>query len=1034
VACRGSNPVLVGRTEQLAVLAEVLADARQDGHPTLLIGGEAGVGKSRLLAELAAMAPDARLLTAGCLQVGGEELPFTPFAAVLRGLVRELGADPVTAMLPGRGVPELARLVPEFGEPDEGGAPGMARTRLFEEMLTLLGRLAESGPVILLIEDAHWADESTRSLLAFLIGQQRELPGVLVMATFRSDELHRAHPLRPMLAELARTDWVRRIELPRLTRRETGQLASQILGRELDPALVTRLHARSEGNPLFAEELIRCADLDRELPESLRDLLLGTVQQLPDATQAVLRVASSGIEPYGHALLAVVAGLGEDALTAALRPAVTANVLIASGDGYSYRHALICEAVNGDLLPGEDERQHARYASAIDADPSLAGPGRAAIEAAHHWYWAGDAVRGLSGAWRAVAEVAQTVAHAERLALLGRVLRLWDQVPDAAERTGTDRSGVLEQAMLTAELAGDYQRGLAFADAALAELDPVAAPARVAYILCKRSVFKKFLGQPGGGDDLRAALALVPAEAPADTDGRSTAATATRAEILLEMAYFGVTDRDRAYAEEALALARQSGAVGVEVNALLTLAIGATAPAFQAAPGSEALTLIARAHATAARGGHFRAAVRAAALESYLLEAAGEHERSAEVARQGMREAEANGLSRALGTFLAINVAEPLFALGRWDESLELAERALELSPPTLYQSALRMRLTFVALARGQVEAAAEALSAARKALSDAPYQDQYHLTLAELTVRVRLAADGPAAGLDEAIGVTERYNLSRAVPPHGWPLAIALAHASVTALRAAAGDQAEALALAGRSVALLGRLQTSTGGLAADGPLQRAYRLTLQAQVATASLVQDRGATAWLVQDRGATASLVQDRGATADRPASDRTAADRAAAARAAWDEAAGAWEAVRQPYERAIALTFAAEAELASPPGWPGPDREAAGERLRAAALLAAQLDARPLADTITSLARRAGVALGDKTPPSSGRVGLTDREFEVLRLVAAGRSNRDIAADLFISAKTASVHVSNIMAKLGAANRTEAAAIANRHQLV
>ncbi len=130
-----------------------------------------------------------------------------------------------------------------------------------------------------------------------------------------------------------------------------------------------------------------------------------------------------------------------------------------------------------------------------------------------------------------------------------------------------------------------------------------------------------------------------------------------------------------------------------------------------------------------------------------------------------MREAEANGLSRALGTFLAINVAEPLFALGRWDESLELAERALELSPPTLYQSALRMRLTFVALARGQVEAAAEALSAARKALSDAPYQDQYHLTLAELTVRVRLAADGPAAGLDEAIGVTERYNLSRPPP-----------------------------------------------------------------------------------------------------------------------------------------------------------------------------------------------------------------------------------------------------------------------------
>ena len=197
-------------------------------------------------------------------------------------------------MLPGRGVPELARLVPELGEPDEGHASDVARTRLFEEMLTLLGRLAEPGPVILLIEDAHWADESTRSLAAFLIGQQRELPGVLVMMTFRSDELHRTHPLRPMLAELARIDWVRRMDLPRLTRRETAQLARAILGREPDPVLVTRLHARSEGNPLFAEELIRCADLDRDLPESLRDLLLGTVQRLPDATREVLRVASSG--------------------------------------------------------------------------------------------------------------------------------------------------------------------------------------------------------------------------------------------------------------------------------------------------------------------------------------------------------------------------------------------------------------------------------------------------------------------------------------------------------------------------------------------------------------------------------------------------------------------------------------------------------------------------------------------------------------------------------------------------------------------
>ena len=995
--------MLVGRTEQLAALADALADTRQGGHQAVLIAGEAGAGKSRLLAEFAATAQDARVMSAGCLQLGGDELPFTPFAAVLRGLVRELGADKIAAMLPGRGTPELARLVPELGEPDENREPGEARARLFEEVLTLLGRLAEAGPVILVIEDAHWADESTRSLLAFLIGQQRELPGVLIMMTFRSDELHRAHPLRPMLAELARISWVRRLDLPGLTRRETGQLAGRILGREPDPALVARLYARSEGNPLFAEELIRCADLDRDLPESLRDLLLGTVQRLPDATRDVLRVASSGIEPYGHALLAVVAGLDQEGLAAALRPAVMANVLLTSADGYSYRHALICEAVNGDLLPGEDERQHARYASVIDANPSLVGPARATIEAANHWYWARDAARALSGAWLAAADITQSVAHAERLALLGRVLRLWDQVPDAAERTGTDRPGVLEQAMRTAELAGDHHRGLAFADAALAELRPADAPARVASMLCKRSMFKMHLGRPDERDDLHAALALVPADGPAGTGGLPPAWVATRAEIVQRLARFGVTARDRAYAEEALALARQCGAAGTEANALLTLAIGATAPAFQAAAGSEALALITRAGQIAARSGQFQVALRAASLESFLLEAAGDYERSAEVARRGMREAEANGLARAIGAFLAINVAEPLFALGRWDESLEMAEHALELSPPPLHHSALRMRQAFVAVARGQAEAASEALAAARQILSDAPYQDQYHLTLAELSVSARLAADGPGAGLDEATGVVERYDLSRSGPPWAWPLAIALAHVSLAALRQET--------LAGQSAALLGRLADLSSGLVAQGPLQRAYRLTFEAQVTTASFVKNQMASA-----------------------------ADTASAARAwdeaarAWDEAARAWDALGQPYELAVALTFAAEAELAGQAGPAARDREAVGERLRRAAPLADRLGARPLADTIATLARRAGVPLAAKTQSRPDRLGLTDRELEVLRLVAAGRSNRDIAADLFISAKTASVHVSNIMAKLGAANRAEATAIAHRRHLI
>ncbi len=1028
-----SCPVMVGRADQLAALREAFEAASVGEYRAVLIGGEAGVGKSRLVAEFTAEftngAGPAWVLTGGCLQLGRDGLPFAPFVAVLRDLVRELGSEAVTAMVPGRGGPELARLLPELGEPDGGRDP--VPSRLFEEWFTLLGHLAEagSGPVVLVIEDAHWADESTRNLLTYLIGQQRALRGVLIAVTFRSDELHRTHPLRPLLAELARIEWVQRVDLPRLTRGQTEELAARLLGHEPEPPLAARLFERSDGNPLFTEELARCADLTRDLPESLRDLLLDAVQRLPEPTREVLRVASSGIEPNGHALLAVVTRLADEELASALRPAVAANVLVATGDGYSYRHALICEAVNDDLLPGEDERMHARFAAALDTDPSLVAPGRAAIEAAHHWYWARDATRALTGAWRAADAAKESVGYAERLVLISRVLQLWDQVPDAAQRIGTDRPGVLEEAVGTADLAGDDQRGLGLVNALLKELDAEAEPARVARMLVKRSKFKRHLVLPGDAEDLHAALALVPADVSASA----------RAEVLLTMAPFGRTPQERAYATEALALARQAGDTTTEVNALLTLGIGTAAPGYQASPGSEALALIAEARALAGRVGDWQSYLRAAILESHLLEGAGEHERAAEVARQGVRDAEATGLARALGTFLAINLAESLTALGRWDDALEVVERALELGPAPLHRGALRTMQAQVAIARAGLTAAAEAVADARRALSDVQYQDQYHLPLAGLETRLRLAADGPAAAVAEAAALLDRYDLSSAAPLYAWPLLVALSDTGLAALRSAPGGREPAgdrttndkatndkatndkatndRTTNDRTAALLERLRVVGEKLKAFGPMQRAYHTTFAAQQQTGTRL--RGDPA----------------------------------APRAAWDEAATAWQALGQPYSTAVALRRAAEEALA------GGDREAAAERLRRGAPLAEQLGAGPLSGEIAALARRARIALaggpgetgtaeggaGVAGPGVAGpgkigpgkigtdRLGLTGREFEVLRLVAAGRSNREIAAELFISAKTASVHVSNILAKLGVASRGEAAARAHDRRL-
>jgi predicted ATPase len=372
---RGASPVLVGRAAELATLDTALESVRQGEPAAVLIGGEAGMGKTRLISEFAAAAraAGAQVLSGACLELGAEGLPFSPFTALLRGLVRETGPAEITRILAGSGRPaqDLARLLPELAAADRAEdrasilTAGEARAQLFEGFLNLLERLAALRPVVLVVEDAHWADRSSRDLLAFLIGNQRSLPGVLIVATFRSDELHRTHPLRPLLAELARVDWVERAELPRLTRGQADELATAILGHPPAPALADSVYLRAEGNPLFTEELMGCASAYDAVPDTLADLLLQAVRRLPDRTQEVLRVASAGSGMTGDALLAQVTGLGPGDLAAAVRPAVAANVLVAGADGYTFRHALLREAVHGDLLPGEHAAVHTRFARAI---------------------------------------------------------------------------------------------------------------------------------------------------------------------------------------------------------------------------------------------------------------------------------------------------------------------------------------------------------------------------------------------------------------------------------------------------------------------------------------------------------------------------------------------------------------------------------------------------------------------------------------------------------------------------------------------
>ncbi|MFE0699030.1 AAA family ATPase [Streptomyces sp. NPDC058872] len=1000
VETRSVSPVFVGRAGELTALTEGLSRATGGEPQALLIGGEAGVGKTRLIEEFldTACQRGAVVALGGCVELGADGLPFAPFSAALRALRRALPEEFADAADGQEG--ELARLLPELGDPG-GHDPSDedSTARLFELTVRLLERLATSRTTVLVLEDLHWADASTRHLFTYLLRTLRH-GRIVVVASYRADDIHRRHPLRPLLAELDRLRTIRRIELARFTRTEVHRQLTGILAAEPAPGLVDEVFDRSDGNAFFVEELVvshtaGCAP--GQLSDSLRDLLLVRVETLPEAAQRVTRVVAEGGSTVEYGLLAAVVRLTEDELIEALRAAVGANILLAvpDGDGYRFRHSLVREAVSDDLLPGERSRTNRRYAEALEADPGLVRPEERATRLATYWYHAHDPAKALPAVLRASVETRKRHAYAEQLRLLERAMELWDETPeevrgslrpldyaDAYPACGCDPGttplrylDLLAEAAVAARFSGARERALKICRMALRLLDEERErdPLRAAWFWTEKARLQSNLGRGDGWEEIARAQELVKGLPP----------SAVHATVLVGAAGWGMLRNPGPEAllaaERAVEYARLVKAGSIELNARLTLGTIMVSAGDVEAGLAELHEVRER---TTALGQHYVAS-RAHTNIASCLESLGRSAEAVEIADAGIRLAASSGLVDAAG-WIEANRVESLLSLGRWEEARDAAQQLLRRATGTKPRGSASLHLARLAVARGELDAATRHLAEAHAVHGNRDPIPQYTLPMAQVEIAVA-AAEGRLADVRAGVAAVVEAGFPPGTHRYGWPLVL-------TAVTAEADNRGLPAAAEGRAEAL-GLIRRCVRDLAAPAPV-------------------------WAAHSRQVSAELARAEG--------------RESAVH--WAEVVDACAPLARPAQLAGARHRLADALLAG-----GGRREEAAALLREAHATAVRLGARPLREEVELLATRARLPLVPEesrapTEPGGHGFGLTPREQEVLGLVAAGRSNRQIAEELFISPKTASVHVSHILTKLGVAGRGEAAALAHRLRLL
>ncbi|MDQ6816256.1 MAG: AAA family ATPase [Actinomycetota bacterium] len=986
---------IVGRVAELAELELALHEAAA-GHPVLvLLGGESGVGKTRLVAELegrlAAPSNQASgeatplVLRGAAVEQADGELPYAPLLSAFRPLVRE--RHPVLSKLSRGSRAEVAKLLPGLAE--ETTAPAAqpdpsSQLRLFEALLELLDLLSESTPTVVVLEDVHWADRSTRAFVAFLARSLREERVTLVL-TYRTDEMHRRHALLPLLTELGRLERARRIQLSPFDRAELAEALGDILGDAPSEQLVDRLYSRSEGNPLYTEELL-AAGLDGRgaTPQSLQHAFMLRIERLSADAQRAIRPIAVG-RALDEATIAQIICADHESLQMALREAVSQQVLCTGdeADQLCFRHALLREAVYDDLLPGERAELHLALATAYEG--RAAGVDGIDVERiatiAHHYAAAGDQPNALRATVQAAQAARDVHAYGETADLAERALELWPRVAHPEQIANLDHVDLLELAATGESLEGDRARAEVLLQTALGEISPEADPRRYSSLLARVARMQWSLNRQGESvETAQQALTLLPAD---EATGERASLLAWFARTQTLRGHFRDAVRDGRDALEAAIAARDRRSETEVLNTLGMALVGL-------GEVEDGLS-------------HLRAAIELARENDDVDSESVAYGNLADMLGGAGRTLEAlatakDGLDATPGRWsryrhwLSVTVSVHAFNAGDWDT----ARAHLGPAPSAQLGTLLifrQLHQSQLALGEGDEELAAESLERIEPlvAVSSEPqYIGAFGALLAELRRRQRELQAARAAvsnALDRVELCTDDVEQVASVSAVGVGVEADIAWRARD-LREKA-DERDAIARARI------HMQRLTAAAQDGGPLERAWRATGTAELARARGKQDPST-----------------------------------------WLKASAAWESVERPYAAAIARWRAAEAQVAVG------DRAAAAQSAAEALQTVRRLGSRWLIAELTGLAERArldldhGVASARPSTQEDGDddpFGLTVRERQVLALIAEGATNRQIGAALYMAEKTASVHVSRILGKLGVRSRTEAAAVAHRQNL-